>query len=296
MPDVDDVLNELDLKNSNSILSFGFPAQEAAAKLGERLLEGALKKDVDPVRDGLGDIIGLIRKLDVRKLATARPGFFGRLFGRPTPLYGFKRQFETTSAQIDDVAACIQKHLRTLMADIESLDRMHDDVVHELQRLEVYIVAGRRKIEHLDSVEIPTLRARRDAIGGLLDNHAEMEMNRRRDELHRRIHDLLLTRQLVSNDLIQIRTIQSADSALVAKARSLTTNTIALWKKQVHVAVEASRTQDAAIKSANDKLVATIEEGLLVVDDGLATRAMAASPASEKPTHTLQPRPTAANQ
>jgi uncharacterized protein YaaN involved in tellurite resistance len=75
-----------------------------------------------------------------------------------------------------------------------------------------------------------------------------------RDDLERRIHDLLLTRQVTMQALPSIRLVQENDKSLVTKINSTIANTVPLWRQQLAQAVTIYRMGEAAdaVKAASD--------------------------------------------
>ncbi|NTF18205.1 toxic anion resistance protein [Agrobacterium rubi] len=260
------IRNELDLRNPNSILMFGASAQEKSVRLSEDLLAGVLNKDVGPVRDSLNDIVLKIRGLDVEQLNGKAPGFVGRIMGKVAPIVRFTQQYETVSSQIDTIAAGLQKHVRTLMTDIEGLEQRYALARHELKHLEAYIETGQVILTDIRVRLIPAAQMKADQSGDLLHAQEYRELVGRADEFERRIHDLILSRQLVIQELVELRAIQDVDTSLVAKIRSVSTTTLGLWKKQIHRAVAATRTIEAAEavsgvgKLTNELIVSTSEQ------------------------------------
>jgi len=260
------IRGEIDVRNPNSILMFGASAQEKSVKLTEDLLAGVLNKDVGPVKDSLNDIVLKIRGLDVEQLNGKAPGFVGRMMGKVAPIVKFTQQYETVSSQIDAIASGLQKHVRTLMTDIEGLEQRYALARHELRHLEAYIETGQAILQDLREKDIPAQQARADASGDLLHAQEYRELVGRADEFERRIHDLVLSRQLVIQELVELRAIQDVDTSLVSKIRSVSTTTLGLWKKQIHRAVAATRTIEAAEavsgvgKLTNELIVSTSEQ------------------------------------
>jgi uncharacterized protein YaaN involved in tellurite resistance len=260
------IRGELDLRNSNSILMFGHSAQEKSVKLSDDLLAGVLNKDIGPVKDSLNDIVLKIRGLDVEQLNGKAPGTFGRLLGKVAPIVRFTQQYETVSSQIEAIAAGLQKHARTLMTDIEGLDQRYGTARQELRHLEAYIETGREIIAETREKHIPALKSRADESGDILVAQEYRELVARADDLERRVHDLVLSRQLAIQELVELRAIQDVDTALVSKIRSVSTTTLGLWKKQIHRAVAATRTVEAAEavsdigKLTNELIVSTSEQ------------------------------------
>ena len=67
-----------------------------------------------------------------------------------------------------------------------------------------------------------------------------------RDDLERRVHDLLLTRQVTMQSLPSIRLVQENDKSLVNKINSTVANTVPLWRQQLAQAITIFRAGQAA--------------------------------------------------
>ena len=67
-----------------------------------------------------------------------------------------------------------------------------------------------------------------------------------RDDLERRVHDLLLTRQVTMQSLPSIRLVQENDKSLVTKINSTIANTVPLWRQQLAQAITIFRAGQAA--------------------------------------------------
>jgi uncharacterized protein YaaN involved in tellurite resistance len=67
-----------------------------------------------------------------------------------------------------------------------------------------------------------------------------------RDDLERRVHDLLLTRQVTMQSLPSIRLVQENDKSLVNKINSTIANTVPLWRQQLAQAITIFRAGQAA--------------------------------------------------
>jgi Uncharacterized protein involved in tellurite resistance len=260
------IRRELDISNSTSILMFGAAAQEKSVKLSDDLLAGVMNKDIGPVKDSLNDIVLKIRGLDVEQLNGKAPGAIGRLLGKVAPIVRFTQQYETVSAQIDAIAAGLQKHARTLMSDIEGLNMRYSAARKELRDLEAYIETGKEILAEIRETEIPALQKRAEESGDILHAQEYRELVAKADELERRVHDLVQSRQIAVQELVELRAIQEVDTALVSKIRNVSTTTLGLWKKQIHRAVAATRTVEAAEavsdvgKLTNELILSTSEQ------------------------------------
>ena len=249
---------ELDMSDTNSIISFGSGAQAELQTISQSMLQGVRNKDVGPAGDSLREIVTTIRgfsvsELDVRRKRT----FWEKLLGRAAPAAKFAARFETVQSQIDKVTDDLLKHEHVLLKDIESLDQLYDKTLDFYDELAIYIAAGEAKLKELDDTTIPAKEAEVQAAPeeeGVMTAQELRDLRAARDDLERRVHDLKLTRQVTMQSLPSIRLVQENDKSLVTKINSTLINTVPLWETQLAQAVTIQRSSEAAdaVRDAND--------------------------------------------
>jgi uncharacterized protein YaaN involved in tellurite resistance len=253
--EIADVVREIDLADSNAVLFFGSQAQEQLTELSEQMLENVRTKEAGPAGDLLAQMVGKLKDLDVAGLdPNAKTGFIGRLFGMKNQVERYIERYDTVKDQIEDTAVALEKHKTQLLTDITRLDKLYDANLDYFRTLELYIAAGRAKLKELDGETIP---AQEQAVAGDEDVMAAQklrDLRAVRDDLERRVHDLLLTRQVTMQSLPSVRLVQENDKALVTKINSVLANTVPLWKQQLAQAVTIYRSGEAAkaVKEATD--------------------------------------------
>ena len=252
---MDVILDDLDINDTQSIISFGSKAQEQLTVITDRMLEGVKTKDVGPAGAALNEMVTVMRGFDLEGLdPNQKQSFFARLFGKAKPMVKFVQQYETVAKQLDAVSSGLDNHKTTLLKDIVSLDRLYDANLEYFHELENYITAGDERLRQLDDVEIPELEKLAADEENVLKAQELRDLRGRRDDLERRVHDLRLTRQVTMQSLPSIRLVQENDKALVTKINSTMTNTLPLWRQQLAHAVTIFRSGEAAktVKAASD--------------------------------------------
>ncbi|TFL19597.1 toxic anion resistance protein [Jannaschia formosa] len=251
-------MNEIDVTDSNSIISFGSGAQSELQQISQAMLQDVKSKDVGPAGDSLRSIVSTIRGFSVSELDVRRKqSFWEKLLGRAAPFSKFIAKFEDVQDQIDKVTEDLLRHEHVLLKDIKSLDKLYEKTLDFYDELGLYIAAGEAKIEELDSKDIP---AKESAVAALpeeakmLASQELRDLRAARDDLERRVHDLKLTRQVTMQSLPSIRLVQENDKSLVTKINSTLVNTVPLWETQLAQAVTIQRSREAAeaVRDAND--------------------------------------------
>ena len=246
---------EIDLRDSQSIIFFGSKAQQQLTAVSDSMLESVRTKDVGPAGEALGRMVQKLRELDFTAIdPNDRPGFFGRLFGLKSEVMKYLDQYQDVRDQIDHITGELEQHKTRLLTDIVRLDKLYDATLDYFRTLEVYIAAGRAKLAELDRTTIPELAGQADHSGDVVEAQGLRDLRGARDDLERRVHDLLLTRQVTMQSLPSIRLVQENDKSLVTKINSTIANTVPLWRQQLAQAITVFRAGQAAdsIKAASD--------------------------------------------
>jgi len=249
---------ELDMSDTQSIVSFGSAAQAELQVISQSMLQGVRNKDVGPAGDSLRGIVTTIRGFSVSELDVRRERtWWEKLLGRAAPFAKFTAKFEQVQGQIDRITESLLDHEHTLLKDIKSLDMLYEKTLAFYDELALYIAAGEEKLHVLDTKDIPALEkkvekaAEKDKV---MRAQELRDLRAARDDLERRVHDLKLTRQVTMQSLPSIRLVQENDKSLVTKINSTLVNTVPLWETQLAQAVTIQRSAEAAaaVRDAND--------------------------------------------
>jgi uncharacterized protein YaaN involved in tellurite resistance len=257
-PEIERRIAELDMSDTNSIVSFGSAAQAELQEISQAMLADVRNKDVGPAGDSLREIVSTIRGFSVDELEMGRKrSWWERLLGRAAPAAKFAARFEEVQGQIDRITDNLLGHEHKLLKDIKSLDILYDKTLNFYDELALYIAAGEEKLRRMDANDIPHAeKAVQDAPEerGVMAAQELRDLRAARDDLERRVHDLKLTRQVTMQSLPSIRLVQENDKSLVTKINSTLVNTVPLWETQLAQAVTIQRSQEAAgaVREAND--------------------------------------------
>ena len=251
-------MGELDMSDTQSIVSFGSAAQAELQEISQAMLQGVRNKDVGPAGDSLRGIVTTIRGFSVSELDVRRERtWWEKLLGRAAPFAKFTAKFEQVQGQIDRITESLLDHEHTLLKDIKSLDMLYEKTLAFYDELALYIAAGEEKLRVLDEKYIPALEAKIEKApekDKVMRAQELRDLRAARDDLERRVHDLKLTRQVTMQSLPSIRLVQENDKSLVTKINSTLVNTVPLWETQLAQAVTIQRSAEAAaaVRDAND--------------------------------------------
>lgn len=251
-------MGELDISNTQSIISFGSRAQAELQVISQEMLQDVKNKDAGPAGDSLRNIVTAIRGFSVSELDLRREAsWWEKLLGRAAPFAKFVARYEEVQGQIDKITSNLLEHEHKLLKDIKSLDVLYAKTLDFYDELALYIAAGEARLAEIDASVIPAKEAEIAAApenDKVIKAQELRDLRAARDDLERRIHDLKLTRQVTMQSLPSIRLVQENDKSLVTKINSTLVNTVPLWETQLAQAVTIQRSKEAAVavKQASD--------------------------------------------
>ncbi|MFZ0099852.1 MAG: toxic anion resistance protein, partial [Gemmobacter sp.] len=99
-------MSEIDMGNTQSIISFGSSAQAELQVISQQMLADVKNKDVGPAGDALRGIVSTLRGFTVSELDVRRErSWWERLLGRAAPFASFVAKYEEVQGQIDRVTS-----------------------------------------------------------------------------------------------------------------------------------------------------------------------------------------------
>lgn len=234
---------QIDVSNAEQIMNYGSAAQKNIAEFSDAALSSVRTKDLGQVGDMLGDLVVELQGLNFD--TEEKKGFLGIFKKAGQSIAEMKAQFAKAEVNVDKIVESLEKHEIVLMKDISMMDRMYQRNQEYMKELTMYILAGKLKIEHLRSVELPEKIAHAKETGLPEDAQAANDFANLIGRFEKKIHDLELTRTISVQMAPQIRMVQNNDSLMAEKIRSSIVNTIPLWKNQMVMAMSLHHSEQA---------------------------------------------------
>lgn len=253
---VQEFSEKIDLKNSNQVLQYGAGAQKKIADFSQSALDNVRTKDLGEVGDLLAGVVGELKEFDTEE----EKGFLGIFKKAGSKMDTLKARYSKAETNVNNMVQVLEGHQIKLMKDTAMLDKMYEINKNYFKELNMYILAGKQKIEQVKTAELPAL-ARKAQASGLAEDAQEVnDMKAMVDRFEKKIHDLELTKTISLQMAPQIRMIQNNDVVMAEKIQSTLVNTIPLWKSQMVLAlgmnrsVEAAKAQQAVTDVTNELL------------------------------------------
>jgi len=305
---------QIDVTDTNLVLSYGAAAQKNIADFSAQALGKVRTKDMGEVGDMLSGLVVELKGLNFDE--EEKKGFLGLFKKARRSMEETKAQFDKAEVNVDKITAELQKHQVVLSKDIATMDQMFELNQAYFKELTMYIIAGKLRVKELRENDLVAMQKKAQESGLAEDAQAANDFANLIGRFEKKLHDLELTRMISLQMSPQIRMIQNNDLLMTEKIQTAIVNTIPLWKSQMVLSlslhhskqamqasssvssvtnellmknaedlhmgsVEVARESERGIveletlKKTNEHLIATLEEVRQIQDDGRARRAAA---------------------
>ncbi|MCO7121798.1 toxic anion resistance protein [Ihubacter massiliensis] len=254
--------DKIDLYDSQTVLQYASGTQKQIADFSEQALDNVKTKDFGEVGETLTRVIGELRNFDAQE---EQKGIFGFFKKNANKLAAMKTKYEKAETNIENICKVLEGHQIQLMKDSAMLDQMYDMNQDYFKQLTMYIIAGKKKLEHAKNVELPQMMEKARASERSEDLNAANDYASLIARFEKKIYDLELTRTISLQTGPQIRLIQNNDVLMSEKIQSMLVNTVPLWKSQMVIALgiehsnKAAQAQKAVTDMTNELLTKNAE-------------------------------------
>lgn len=254
---IKELSDSINLEDSISIMSYGSAAQNKMVQFSENTLSTVMNKDLGDIGNTISDLIVELKGFDIEKESKGIFGFFRKGINNLSKL---KTKYSKVEVNIDGIIKILENHQRTLLKDISILDQMYDYNLDYLKELELYIKAGKEKLNNDINKKILELEEKARQTNTPEDAQAARDYKDLANRFEKRLHDLELTKTVSIQTIPQIRMVQNNNVVMSEKIQSTLVNTIPLWKNQMVLAIglhhsnEAAKAQRAVTDTTNELL------------------------------------------
>ncbi len=239
---VDDFAKKIDLNNSSMILKYGAGTQKKIADFSQSALESVRTKDMGEVGDMLSGIVKELENFNEEE----EGGLFGFLKKQGNKVKTLQIKYDSAEKNVNRIAEVLEQHQVTLIKDAAMLDKMYEMNTVYFKELNMYVLAGKQKLDEVRAKEIPALMEKAKQTGLPEDAQAVKDLDSLCTRFEKKLHDLELTRMVSLQMAPQIRLVQNNDTIMSEKIQSTLVNTIPLWKSQMLLALGVSHSTEAA--------------------------------------------------
>ena len=240
---IDQIKNQIDLRNSGLPSIYGTNAQKGIAKFSDEILSEVRSKDTGEVGDLMRDLLVKVNDADIQNFG--EKSFLDKFFGGPKKqVEKYLAKYQNMETQIDKISAKLESARMGLLKDIGVFDKLYEENIAYFKDLERYIIAGEEAIEEMRSETLPVLYKEAESSDEPMAMQVVRDFEDNVNRFEKRIFDLKTSKAVALQTAPQIKLIQNNDQLLADKITDSINNTIPLWKSQVVIALGLNRQQE----------------------------------------------------
>ena len=254
---VDAFARQIDIANSQQVLTFGSGAQKKMADFSETALERVRTQDLGEAGDLIAGVVTELKSFDADEESK---GLFGLFKRQANKIVALKARYDSAEANVDKIARALEAHQVTLMKDAATMDKLYELNLTYFKELTMYLLAGRQRLAEVREGELAALAAKAQASASTEDAEAVQKLSAACNRFEKKLSDLDLSRTVAMQMAPQIRLVQNNEMLMIEKIQTTLVNTIPLWKSQMLLALglanneAALRAQSAVTDMTNELL------------------------------------------
>ena len=184
---VEAFVEKIDLTNSNSVLQYGAGAQKKIADFSGVALNNVKSKDLGEVGDMLSSVVVQLKDFENGE---EKKGIFSFFKKQSQKIDNMKAKYGKVEDNINKICTSLEKHQIQLLKDIAMLDKMYEVNLAYLKELNMYILAGKKKLESSRNGELKRLSDLAISTGRTEDAQRANDFASLCDRFEKKIHDL----------------------------------------------------------------------------------------------------------
>lgn len=253
--------SSLNIRDINSVSNFGSELQGTMTKYSNDFLNAVRTSKCGEIGTLIDNLLTELGYIDIDDLA--EPNSFKK-FVRKIPVLNkllksvekVIKKYDTIAKNVDDISQKITSMRMLALRDNNALQTMFNNNMVYGSQIEELIIAGKIKLNEIDN-KLSEMQEHSENY----DAHEIQDVQTFKNNLERRLNDMLILRYVIKQSLPQIRTVQYNNIAIADKAQSIIATTIPVWRNQLSIAV-ALHNQKNSI-TAQRKITDTTNQILL---------------------------------
>ena len=242
---VDAFARQIDIANSQQVLTFGSGAQKKMADFSETALDRVRTQDLGEAGDLIAGVVTELKSFDADEESK---GLFGLFKRQANKIVALKARYDSAEANVDKIARALEAHQVTLMKDAATMDKLYELNLTYFKELTMYLLAGRQRLAEVREGELAALAAKAQASASTEDAEAVQKLSAACNRFEKKLSDLDLSRTVAMQMAPQIRLVQNNEMLMIEKIQTTLVNTIPLWKSQMLLALGLAN-NEAALKA-----------------------------------------------
>lgn len=248
LPEVQNLTNEIDITNVNSILAFGQKPSEGISQTSDMLLSSMQRVNAEEASRMLTQLTKIIDKFDIKELenpenASMLQKLFGKIKNSIDKLFA---KYEDMGKEVDKIYVILKQYESQIHQTQEDLEKQYRTNVAYYEELEKYIVAGELAQEEIEAYQAQMMQ--RTDLTEQEKQTQQQKLQMIKDMLNQRTYDLQIAENVAMQTCPMIQTMQMANFNLMRKINSSFIITLPIFKQCLVQAIQLKR-QEIQAKS-----------------------------------------------
>lgn len=273
LPEVTSIVDNLDVTNMNSILTFGEKPAEAISTVSDKILHNVNLVKQEEVGDVMTSLTKIMSQFDMKDFENPdeKKGFIQKMFKRvQKTIDELIQKYDTMGSEVEKVYITLKKYENEIMDMADRQKELGEANIQFYRELERYIVAGEIALEELDTKYIPEFEQKVAQSNDNLDVQNLNKLKQARDMLNTRVYDLQLAENVALQTLQTIQQVQQGNFLLVRTIKSEFIVTLPIFKQGITQAIMLKR--QALIAKNVDAVRQTTDELIVKNAQNTATQ------------------------
>ncbi len=248
LPEVQNLTNEIDITNVNSILAFGRKPSEGISQTSDMLLSSMQRVNTEEASRMLTQLTKIMDKFDIKELenpenASMLQKLFGKIKNSIDKLFA---KYEDMGKEVDKIYVILKQYESQIHQTQEDLEKQYRTNVTYYEELEKYIVAGELAQEEIEAYQAQMMQ--RTDLTEQEKQTQQQKLQMIKDMLNQRTYDLQIAENVAMQTCPMIQTMQMANFNLMRKINSSFIITLPIFKQCLVQAIQLKR-QEIQAKS-----------------------------------------------
>lgn len=255
MREVQDLTNEIEVQNINSIIQFGQKASENISKISDELLASIKEVKAEEASEMLLSLTKIMDKFDIKEFDNRKqPGLLTKLFKTAgDTIAKLFQKYDTMGYEIEKVYILLKRYESEIKEANVKLKKLYDGNLEYYKQLEKYIVAGELAAEEVDMY---ISQFSNDMTMNIDEKQMMVQkLEVCKEMLQQRLYDLKVAENIAIQAAPMIQTIQMSNFNLLRKINTSFIITLPIFKQCLAQAIILKRQeiQAKSLKQLDDK-------------------------------------------
>ncbi|SCH45045.1 MULTISPECIES: toxic anion resistance protein [unclassified Romboutsia] len=255
LPEVQNLTNEIEVQNLNSIIQFGQKASENISKISDELLSSMKEVKAEEAGEMLVSLTKIMDKFDIKELENQKQSsLMTKLFKKAgDTIAKLFQKYDTMGYEIEKVYVLLKRYENEIKESNAKLKKLYDGNLEHYKQLEKYIVAGELAAEEVD------MYINQFTNDNTMNPEERYMMIQKlevcKEMLQQRLYDLKVAENIAIQAAPMIQTMQMSNFNLLRKINTSFIITLPIFKQCLAQAIILKRQeiQAKSLKQLDDK-------------------------------------------